>query len=391
MLALPYWRLSGYYFFYFAFIGAFSPYFGLYLQSLSFSAWDIGLLMSQMQLMRMFAPYLWGALADRLGQRMAIVRLAALLSVLGFATFFAVRGFEAMLLAMALLAFFWSAALPLVETVTFDHLREQPARYSRIRLWGSIGFIVAVMGTGALLDQLPLSGLLWIILATLAGILGYALVVPEAPLQALSDAHPPVGEIVRQRRVKALFAACFAMSAAHGALYVFYSIHLAEHHYSKFLVGCLWSLGVLAEILVFFFMVGLLRRYGLRSILLISFAAAIGRFLMIGWGVEWLALIVAAQLLHGLTFGAYHAASIAAVNRWFPGRCQARGQALYSSLSFGAGGLVGSLLSGWTWDAWGAAPTYTLSSAFAVVGLICVAVGIRKTDLDAVAEMPRRS
>jgi MFS family permease len=78
MHTLPYWRLSGYYFFYFAFIGAFSPYFGLYLQSLSFSAWDIGLLMSQMQLMRLCAPYLWGALADHLAQRMAVVRLAAL-------------------------------------------------------------------------------------------------------------------------------------------------------------------------------------------------------------------------------------------------------------------------------------------------------------------------
>jgi PPP family 3-phenylpropionic acid transporter len=87
----------------------------------------------------------------------AIVRLAGVLSLIGFSLFFAVRSFEAMLLAMALLAFFWSAALPLVETLTFDHLREQPARYSRIRLWGSIGFIVAVMGTGALLDRLPLS------------------------------------------------------------------------------------------------------------------------------------------------------------------------------------------------------------------------------------------
>ena len=133
MHALPYWRLSGYYFFYFAFVGAFSPYFGLYLQSLSFSAWDIGLLMSQMQLMRLCAPFLWGALADHLAQRMAVVRLAALLSLIGFAGFFAVQGFVPVLLAMALLAFFWSAALPLVETVTFDHLRDQSGRYSRIR------------------------------------------------------------------------------------------------------------------------------------------------------------------------------------------------------------------------------------------------------------------
>jgi PPP family 3-phenylpropionic acid transporter len=156
------------------------------------------------------------------------------------------------------------------------------------------------------------------------------------------------------------------MSAAHGALYVFYSIHLADHHYSTFLVGCLWSLGVLAEIVVFFFMGGLLLpAWACASILLVSFAAAVMRFLMIGWGVAWLLVIVLAQLLHGLTFGAYHAAAIAAINRWFPGRCQARGQALYSSISFGAGGLLGSLLSGWTWERLGAGLTYTLSSAFA--------------------------
>jgi len=386
MHALPYWRLSGYYFFYFAFIGAFSPYFGLYLQSLSFSAWDIGLLMSQMQLMRLCAPYLWGVLADRLVQRVSVVRLAAVLSLIGFSAFFVVKSFPAMLVAMALLAFFWSGALPLVETVTFDHLRDQPGRYSRIRLWGSVGFIVAVMGTGALLDGLPLPSLLWVIAGTLIGILIYALGVPEAPSHASADEHLPVGDIVRQTRVRALFAACFMMSAAHGALYVFYSIHLADHQYGKFLVGCLWSLGVLAEIIVFFFMNDLLRQFGLRAILLLSFAAATVRFLMIGWGVEWLLVIVLAQLLHGLTFGAYHAAAIAAVNRWFPGRCQARGQALYSSVSFGAGGLVGGLLSGWTWERLGAAPTYALSSAFALVGLLFVAQWVRRSDLDDVSD-----
>jgi PPP family 3-phenylpropionic acid transporter len=386
MHSLPYWRLSGYYFFYFAFIGAFSPYFGLYLQSLSFSAWDIGLLMSQMQLMRLFGPYLWGALADRLARRVPIIRLAGLISLVGFSAFFFVRSFEAFLLAMALMAFFWSAALPLVETVTFDHLRAEPARYSRIRLWGSIGFIVAVMGTGALLDYLPLPSLLWVISAILAGILLYAFLVPEGPVHPHVDAHPPVGEILRQPRVSALFASCFAMSAAHGALYVFYSIYLADHGYSKSLVGGLWSLGVLAEIAVFFYMSRLMRHFGLRSILLASFAAAVLRFLMIGWGVESLTVIVLAQLLHGLTFGAYHAASITAVNCWFPGRSQARGQALYSSLSFGAGGLLGGLLSGWMWDGVGAALTYTLSAAFALLGLLLVVIWVRDDEVAGVGE-----
>jgi MFS transporter, PPP family, 3-phenylpropionic acid transporter len=377
MHALPYWRLSGYYFFYFAFIGAFSPYFGLYLQSLNFSAWDIGLLMSQMQLMRLFGPNLWGWLADRFGRRMVIIRLAALAGLAGFTAFFWLDKLPGMLLAMAVIAFFWSAALPLVETLTFDHLREERGRYSRIRLWGSVGFIVAVLGTGAVLDVLPLNGLLWVCWGILAGILALAAVLPDVPAMPHPHDSLPVADILRQPRVRALLAACFAMSAAHGALYVFYSIHLANHGYSKSEVGGLWSLGVLAEIVVFMLMTRLNGRYSLRVLLLASFAAAILRFLLIGWGVESLAVMMLAQLMHGLTFGAYHASAIAAINLWFPGRAQGRGQALYSSISFGAGGLLGGLISGWTWDGIGAGWTYTLASLFAVGGFWLVWYWVR--------------
>lgn len=384
MHSLPYWRLSGYYFFYFAFIGAFSPYFGLYLQSLNFSAWDIGLLMSQMQLMRLFGPNLWGWLADHFGRRMAIIRLAGVIALVGFTAFFWLDRLPAMLVAMAVLAFFWSAALPLVETLTFDHLREERGRYSRIRLWGSIGFIVAVMGTGAVLDLTPPVGVLWVCWGILIGILVLAMVLPEVPPGNHVCAGPPIGQILRQPRVAALMLACFAMSAAHGAFYVFYSIHLAGHGYSKTEVGALWSLGVFAEIAVFMLMARLSRRFALRAILLASFAAAVLRFLLMGWGVESVAVMVVVQLLHGLTFGAYHASAIAAVNEWFPGRAQARGQALYSSLSFGAGGLLGALVSGLTWDDWGAGWTFALSSAFAFAGWLLVWRWVRDPTADKV-------
>lgn len=368
MHPLPYWRLSGYYFFYFAFIGAFSPYFGLYLQSLNFSAWDIGLLMSQMQLMRLFGPNLWGWLADRFGRRMVIIRLAALIGLAGFTAFFWLDKLPGMLFAMAVLAFFWSAALPLVETLTFDHLCEERSRYSRIRLWGSIGFIVAVMLTGAVLDMAPAVAVLWVCWGILIGILALAVVLPEAPLAPHPRDGQLIGEILRQPRVRALMAACFAMSAAHGAFYVFYSIHLAGHGYSKTEVGSLWSLGVLAEIFVFMLMARLSLHFSLRAILLASFAAAVLRFLLMGWGVDSVIIMVLVQLLHGLTFGAYHASAIGAVNEWFPGRAQARGQALYSSLSFGAGGLLGALISGYSWEWLGAGWTFTLSATFAVAG-----------------------
>ncbi len=372
---LPYWRLSAYYFFYFAFVGAFSPYFTLYLQSLALSASDIAILMSLMQLMRVLAPNLWGWLAEHLGMRIAIVRASALMSLAGFSIFFLTSGFSGLFAAMALMAFFWSAALPLVESVTFLHLGTQGHRYGSIRVWGSIGFIIAVLGLGYLLDFMPIDGMLWVTAAVLVGILLCALVVPEAASASTHRAAASLRETLRRPEVRALLGACFLMSAAHGALYVFYSIYLVELGYAKSLVGWMWTLGVLAEIVVFMFMPRLTKRFSLRAILLFSFACAVLRFVMIGWGADSLAVLVGAQLLHGATFGAYHAAAIAVVNLWFPGRLQSRGQALYGSLSFGAGGMLGGLLSGYTWDTLGSAWTFTLGSGFALAGLVWLALG----------------
>lgn len=373
MHSVPYWRLSAYYFSYFAFLGVFSPYFGLYLQSLSFSAWDIGLVMSQMQLMRVFAPYFWGAIADRLGHRLGIIRITGCVAFFIFSSFFLFIRLETLLVPMAVFAFFWAASLPLVETLTFDHLREDSARYSRVRLWGSIGFIVAALVAGALLDWMPISRVLWGGMGTLVAIIAFSLLVPESPAHAQADSPLPVGEIVRQPHVRALLAACFAITAAHGALNIFYSIFLAGYGYNKSVVGGLLSLGVIAEIIVFFFMSRIMRRFSLRRILIVSFAAAVLRFVFIGWGVGSLIVLVLMQTLHGATFGSCHAAAIAAINQWFPGSARARGQALYASLTFGAGGLIGGLVSGWTWDLLGGRLTFAMSSIYALVGLVLVA------------------
>lgn len=374
---LPYWRLSAYYFFYFAFVGAFSPYFTLYLQSIALSATDIAILMSLMQLMRVVAPNAWGWLAERFGRRLTIIRLSAWASLAGFLVFFLTTRFDGLFLAMALMAFFWSAALPLVESLTFAHLGTGASGYGSIRVWGSVGFIAAVLGIGYVLEYLPIASVLWMTALLLGGIVMCALTLPEAARPAVHRESASLRQILRRSEVRALLGACFLMSAAHGALYVFYSIFLVDYGYSTALVGGLWALGVFAEIVVFMFMPRLLRRYSMRGILVFSFACAALRFVTIGWGVESLSVLMFAQLLHGATFGAYHAAAIAAVNLWFSGKLQSQGQALYGSISFGAGGMLGGLLSGYLWESIGPAWTYTLGSGFALAGLIWLLRGWR--------------
>lgn len=368
-------RLASWYFAYFAFIGAYLPYFGLYLQSLALSPSEIGILMSLGQVMRMVVPALWGWLSDRSGLRTPIIRFSASLSLLCFGAYFFTDAFIGLMAATLLLHLFWTGALPLVEALTFAHLNDDPDGYGRIRMWGSIGFICAVLWVGFILDHQPIRSVLWSGWGLLAAIVLFAWGLDEAPA-ARSGAGPRAHGRLAEPRVLVLMVGGFFMAAAHGPLYVFYSIHLVDFGYGKALAGALWSLGVIAEILVFLAMPRLARVFSLKLILTVSFALAVLRFAMIGWWVGSLPLLLCAQVMHGATFGAHHAATLAALNQWFAAEQQGRVQALYGSLSFGAGGVVGAMLAGHAWERWGGGVTYTFASLFALVGLLVVVLGM---------------
>jgi PPP family 3-phenylpropionic acid transporter len=182
-----------------------------------------------------------------------------------------------------------------------------------------------------------------------------------------------VWRLALRPEVTALLVANVLMNAAHGPLYAFYSIYLAEAGYSRSAIGALWSLGVVAEIAVFLAAPLWMKRLAAHDVLAGCFALGVARFALIGWGVESAPLLLAAQVLHGATFGACHMASLALVNRWFTGARQVRGQALYLSVAFGGGGFVGAAASGAAWDAVGPAWTFTGAAAAAGLGLLVLA------------------
>ncbi len=376
-MPIPYWRLSGFYFSHFAFLGAFTPYWSLYLKSLDFSAFQIGILTSVMQGMRIFAPNIWGWLADRTGKRMGIVRITSLFSLAAFAGVFFGKDFFRLFALMMLMSFFWSASLPLLEATTLSHLRGNLGKYGMIRSWGSIGFIFAVVGLGHLLDHFPISSLLWAVLGFMTGILFFARTIPEADNHPHESDTVSVWKILAKGEVIALFASCLMMAAAHGPYYTFYSIYLVDHGYLKGSVGWLWALGVICEIAVFFLMPKIMKRFSLKSILAFSLACAVIRFVMIGYGVNMLMLLVLAQVLHAATFGAHHAAAMAAIHHFFKGRHQARGQTFYTSLAYGIGGTLGALGGGYSWEAFGPQYTFALSSIAALIGLFWLLLKFR--------------
>ncbi len=367
-MQLPYLRLSALYLAYFAFVGAFAPYFSLYLRWIGASAWDIGVLLSLMQAVRVFGPNFWAWFADHHGAKRALLRASLALAALVFCGALATRSFWGLFVVLAALSFFSSAANPLLEATTLGHLQGRLERYGAIRLWGSVGFIAAVLAVGAALDRVPITSLLWMLLGILAATAALAWLLPPGS-ERRPTGRVPLWPVVRRPEVTALLVACFLMSVAHGPLYVFLSIYLSDLGYSKTAVGILWALGVIAEIVVFFAAPRWLPRFDLRTVLIASFGCAVLRFALIGWAAKSVPAVVAAQILHAATFGSYHLAALAVVNAWFGGARQVRGQALYLSLSFGAGGFLGGVASGALWEGVGPAWTFTAASAAAAAGM----------------------
>ncbi len=366
---MPYWRLSSFYFFYFAALGALVPFWGLYLKELGFSALEIGQLMAIPMATKFIAPYLWGALGDRLGHRMVIVRLGSFLTAAIFLAVFWLQGFWELALAMVLFSFFWNAVLPQFEVVVLSYLGARVSRYARIRLWGSMGFVVTVLVLGKTVD---LNGPA-VILPALFLIYGViwlsSLLVRDAKTQPKVEEQVTLMSIIKTPTVLAFFGACFLLQAGHGVYYGFYSIHMVEIGYSETLIGVLWACGVIAEVLVFIVMHRLLERYGARLVLMMSLFLAAVRWILIGFFFDSLALLFVAQVLHAATFGTFHAAAIHLVHHYFTGQHQGRGQALYSALSFGLGGALGTLMSGSLWADGGAQTAYGLSALMSVMAL----------------------
>ena len=368
--AMPYWRLSGFYFFYFAVLGALVPYWGLYLKSLGFSAVAIGNLTALFMLSRIVAPNVWAWVADHRESRMTVVRVAAFLTLATFAGVFFGTGFWWLASVMLVFSFFWNASLPLLEVFVMNHTANRPGAYAHVRLWGSIGFIVTVFALGPLIDA---QGPWWVlpsVAVLMAGIWLFSLTLPDAEMKGQAPHPDALLRVVLRPEVLLFLVACLLMQISHGPYYTFYSIFLESQGYSKTLIGALWAFAVLCEIGVFLLMPRILAGFAVRTVLVASFALAALRWLLIGFFVQSLPVLVLAQMLHAATFGSFHAAGIQMVYRYFTGQHQHRGQAIYSTASFGLGGAIGSFYSGQTWEVLGAAATFALASAAAVAAVV---------------------
>ncbi|MCE9661578.1 MAG: MFS transporter [Burkholderiales bacterium] len=360
---------------YFGFIGLFSPYAPLWFQSLGYSTFAIGALTSMQSATRVLAPYAWGWSADHSGRREPLLRLAiggALFSSFGFFLF---RDYAWIAAVCVTLMLCTAGVVPISEAVLAHHVSHQGqvdiARYGRVRLWGSVGFVVVGTVSGFVLEsagveRFPLlcSGVLALLLLA-----AFQLPPPNDPAQAERVVKGALA-VLREPVVAWFFTGTFFTVLAHTSLYAFYSLYLASLGYGKGAIGLLWSVGVAVEVAWFAFQGRWVNRLPVHGWLALAAGVSALRFAAIAAFASDVAVLVFAQLLHALTFAAQHSSCVAVLSRHFPGRLRSRGQALYTVLGYGASGVLGGVAGGALSERFGFPAVFWAASAVSLLAVL---------------------
>ena len=380
---VPYRSLSFFYFSYFAFLGAWIPYWTLYLErELAYSALEISQIMALSTLARVVGPYFWGLLSDVKGQRLRFIRLGAVCSFLSFCGIFFTHSFAAIAFIIFVYSFFWNAILSQFEALALNFLGDRAHHYSRIRLWGSVGFIIFVALLGSLFEIFSLSTLPYILTLILASIVLASYLVPIEQASELSentiqsektDTRSSLSAfltVLRQPSIAIVFLIFFLQQLAFAPYYTFFSIFLSNYEYSSMAIGWYWAIGVIAEVVLFAYMHQLLKRYSLLSLLQWSLFITSVRWLLTVYFSKNMLVLFFLQLLHAVSFAALHSIAMEWLRLSFPKHLHGQAQAFYSATAYGLGGVIGALLSGYVWGYWQGGVFYIAAIATFIAALL---------------------
>ncbi|OIO59990.1 MAG: hypothetical protein AUJ55_02720 [Proteobacteria bacterium CG1_02_64_396] len=354
---------------YFAVLGIVLPFMPPYFASWGLSAIGVGSVIAAFQVAKSFGALIGGGAADRWGRTpvLAFTLVGAPLATLLLLTDlpqiwgWGILGFS---LWVTLFGLMRAAPLPLVETIAMTGVREQGWHYGRLRLWGSVGFIVAVLVAGVAVDRFGPRAFPWVILPFLMGLV---LLIPRLreATPATSPSQKPAPWPIRE--AAPLVAAGFFMQASHGAYYGFFSLAMAQRGYSATLIGLFWAIGVLAEVGLLNYADQLVRRFSAARLLLWALLLAVLRWTGLAM-FDAIVVILMLQTLHAATFAIFHVAAVNLAKERAPEGTESRFQSLYSAGSFGLGGGVGMFSAGFIVDGAGYAPAFGVSAAMALAG-----------------------
>ncbi len=332
--------IGAFYFFYFVLIGVYIIYLPKMLTEQGMRATQVGIVYAAAPMMRFILPFIFRRFIS-LDARIYRAMLFLMLGV-SFLFAFTVTSFGLYLMTNLLFGAALGAVLPYVDTLALQIITRE--HYGKVRLWGSIGFILIALWLGRVLENIDQSFVYLAAASLLTVAAGLYLVRFDPHLDAPVDRQEEKNFALK--KYWAFWISAFLLQVSYGGFYNFFTIYETAHGFSQSTISYLWSFGVVCEIVMLYFQGPLLRRHLLGIIQLATLSSALRWALLWLWPDQlWVAY--ASQALHAVSFALYYTATIAYVYRLYAQKKLA--QQFYLGITFGLGGSVGAVLSGWVY------------------------------------------
>ena len=361
-------RVSVFYASYFLVAGVMLPFWPLFLQARGLSVAEIGLMLGLALLLRAAAGPFIGRFADRGGDARGPLIACAVAGLVIMIAFYWTWGFWPIFLVSAAFTLVYAGVLPLGETIALRTVSPD-AGYGRVRLWGSVSYLVAAAAGGAVLEiaAAPSANLIvGMVLATVVLMIGGSFAMPDRRGTGGTVPAAPILSLLRDRPFRLMILATTAIHGAHAVFYGFSTLHWIGAGLAAWVVGLLWAGGVVAEVILFARGAPLVRRLGPAGLFGLAAAAGVVRWALLA-GTTALPALAFAQCLHAFTFGAMHLGAMVFIARTVPAASSNTAQALFAALTNGAGLGAGLLIAGALYAAWGA-DAYWVSAAVSGLG-----------------------
>ena len=367
-------RFSFYYAAIFLAVGIHLPFWPAWLKFRGLDAAEISLILSVGVWIRAFANPFIAHFADRSGAHKKIIMISAGGGVITYALFGIADGFWMLFVVNVAASAMFMALIPLGENLASRASVEHGFDYGRVRLWGSITFILAAYAGGWVVEETGDAAILWMIVAAMiaAFIAGFGL--PERPTRdpaTVPDVRFPAFALLRQKRFLVFIAAVSLLQSSHAVLYVFGTIHWRDAGIADDVIGALWAEGVIAEIILFAFSGAVVARVSPIRLMWIAAAAGVVRWAILANTTD-VTTLFATQWLHGLTFGAAHLAAMHHMLRTVPEHMSASAQSLYSGFAIGLVMGLMMLVTGWLYAGYGSGAFYAMILLSAAGGAVAL-------------------
>ncbi|MCT7665752.1 MFS transporter [Shinella kummerowiae] len=353
------------------------PFFPIWLETLKMSDFQIGIVLAVPMFVRIFTAPIAGVVADRIGERSIVLIWSGLLSLLTAVALFATGSFWPVLLLYTLQGAVYSPYVPITEAIMLSGVRRWNFDYGRMRLWGSLAFILATMTGGWLAglyggDMVLPAMAAAFVLTVLGAMIAPRIGKPRRPSPISAIATMPTKSTLRQWDVQLMLIGVSLVNASHAMLFAFSAIYWQKMGFSGVDVGILWSAGVLAEVVFFLFAVQLRQRFNLWSMMIVGGGVAVARWILFPMEMSF-AGYFGLQCLHAFTYALIHMSAQSRLVERVAEEQEAAAQGLYFFYT-GMFTAIATFVSGYTFSWYGVQGFY-LMSLVAAAGLVAIIAG----------------